>query len=276
MLKQLTHPNIVRVWDFFVPPSGGAEIVMSFWTQGSVKHQLKEFGALKVVTLRKYAMQILTGIRFLHSCYVLHRDIKPENVLVNACGVVALTDFGLAAHVESEDNYDYVSMLALDERSATGASNPPESESPVAGVRPKTQQPIGTPPFISPRIGFLGLIKGGSPQSDLWAFGCTMLEMATAHLPWSGDRTHWAVGSRRPWTVENYFVAMGMWINAGLCPLDARDPVGELAWDAAAAAATAALDDGTTSFVRACFGAEAARFGDAEAEHVTARALLEH
>ena len=39
---------------------------------------------------------ILTGLEYLHKCWILHRDLKPNNLLVNRKGVVKLGDFGLA------------------------------------------------------------------------------------------------------------------------------------------------------------------------------------
>ena len=45
-------------------------------------------------------MQILRGLKYIHSANVLHRDLKPSNLLVNSNCDLALCDFGLARGFE--------------------------------------------------------------------------------------------------------------------------------------------------------------------------------
>ncbi|KAL7420886.1 cyclin-dependent protein kinase [Cryptotrichosporon argae] len=51
---------------------------------------------LPSTTTRRLLHQLLTGLHFLHSNFVLHRDLKPANILVTAQGVVKIGDLGLA------------------------------------------------------------------------------------------------------------------------------------------------------------------------------------
>ena len=48
------------------------------------------------MTLRRLLHQLLAGVHFLHSNFVLHRDLKPANILVTSAGVVKIGDLGLA------------------------------------------------------------------------------------------------------------------------------------------------------------------------------------
>ena len=41
-------------------------------------------------------MQILRGLKYVHSANVLHRDLKPSNLLLNATCDLKICDFGLA------------------------------------------------------------------------------------------------------------------------------------------------------------------------------------
>lgn len=46
--------------------------------------------------IKCYMQQMLEGIAYCHSQFVLHRDLKPGNMLVSSDGILKLTDFGLA------------------------------------------------------------------------------------------------------------------------------------------------------------------------------------
>ena len=41
-------------------------------------------------------MQILRGLKYIHSANVLHRDLKPSNILLNSNCDLKICDFGLA------------------------------------------------------------------------------------------------------------------------------------------------------------------------------------
>jgi mitogen-activated protein kinase 1/3 len=41
-------------------------------------------------------LQVLKGLKYVHTANVLHRDLKPSNLLLNASCDLKICDFGLA------------------------------------------------------------------------------------------------------------------------------------------------------------------------------------
>ena len=184
ILKQLGHKNIVRVWDFhYDSVEMTADIVMSYWTQGSVAHQINEFGSLPMYTVRKYSIQILAGLGYLHNCQIVHKDMKPQNILADTTGSVALTDFGLSSCVDAASDTNI--------------------------------ETAGSPPYMSPMVVTTG---HHTVQSDLWAYGCCLLNMATAKMGWSGAKFDGPPGDG--WGPSAYMYAAGKAVETGQHPLN--------------------------------------------------------
>lgn len=45
--------------------------------------------------IKNLAGQILAGVHFLHTNYVMHRDLKPDNMMIGDDGTLKLIDFGM-------------------------------------------------------------------------------------------------------------------------------------------------------------------------------------
>ncbi|KAG2267334.1 hypothetical protein Bca52824_061889 [Brassica carinata] len=100
------------------------------------------------------AKTILLGLEYVHNSKgIAHCDVKGRNVLVGVNGEAKIADFGCAKRVE------------------------PELTEPVRG----------TPAFMAPEVA-RGERQG--KESDIWALGCTVIEMVTGSPPWvGGDST---------------------------------------------------------------------------------------
>mmetsp|Transcript_36029 Transcript_36029/g.32403 ORF Transcript_36029/g.32403 Transcript_36029/m.32403 type:complete len:123 (+) Transcript_36029:1763-2131(+) len=118
---------------------------------GNIPDILSKFGALNQKTIRRYAKQILEGLDYLHTNKVIHKDIKGSNILVDADGTVKLADFGCSLEVER-------TLTIL---------NSNKSDNPLKG----------SVPWMAPEVASETV---DARRSDIWSFGCTILEMATA------------------------------------------------------------------------------------------------
>ena len=86
ILKQVKHPNIVKLFDVKVKKDY-IYLVMEYCNGGSLSNALnsyiKSFGVPFSEEIVRYLMkQILSGVECLHKHGVIHRDLKLENILL--------------------------------------------------------------------------------------------------------------------------------------------------------------------------------------------------
>jgi len=96
ILKQLQHPNIVKLIDVDHTPET-LTLVFEFIDR-DLKMYLDSFGAdgLPMPTVESFLRQLLQAVAFCHEHRILHRDLKPQNLLISSTGTLKLADFGLA------------------------------------------------------------------------------------------------------------------------------------------------------------------------------------
>ncbi|KAM4710640.1 mitogen-activated protein kinase kinase kinase 2 isoform 2-T2 [Anableps anableps] len=154
LLKNLCHERIVQYYGCL---RDGTERTLSIFMEhmpgGSIKDQLKSYGALTENVTRRYTRQILEGVSYLHSNMIVHRDIKGANILRDSVGNVKLGDFGASRRLQT---------ICL---SGTG----------IKSV-------TGTPYWMSPEV-ISG--EGYGRKADIWSVGCTVVEMLTQRPPWA-------------------------------------------------------------------------------------------
>ncbi|KAL0478522.1 hypothetical protein AKO1_004395 [Acrasis kona] len=149
VMKQLKHENIVQYLGVD-RDQDTLYIFLELVAGGSIASLLGVFKMFHESVVRLYIRQILMGLSYLHSHQIVHRDIKAANILVNHNGVVKLADFG------------HSKVL-----------NPNESQA-NKSIR-------GTPMWMAPEV--IRENKHGK-WSDIWALGCTLIEMITGDYPW--------------------------------------------------------------------------------------------
>jgi len=147
--QSLRHPNIVSFLGHDYTEHS-LFIYLEFVPGGSMSSLLSEFGALEGNVLRKATQGMLQGLDFLHtrSPPVVHRDLKGANLLVSVDMSVKLADFGC-------------SKWSSDTKSFTT---------------------LGSVPWMAPEV--IMQSEGYGRKADIWSFGCTVIEMASAEKPW--------------------------------------------------------------------------------------------
>ncbi len=100
LMAQLSHPNIVAVYDVGTQKDAiGISrpfIVMQFMAGRSLQSMVRTYGAPPPNRLVGITISILRALECAHEKGVIHRDVKPANVLQDENGVCKLCDFGVA------------------------------------------------------------------------------------------------------------------------------------------------------------------------------------
>ena len=81
ILKNLDHPNIMKLYEFYVDKKN-FYIISEFFDQGDLLTKLEKLGSMNQIVVKFIMEQIFNAIAYLHSKGVLHGDIKLENVML--------------------------------------------------------------------------------------------------------------------------------------------------------------------------------------------------
>ncbi len=100
LLATLSHPNLPRVSDYFIEPTGRQYLVMDFIEgQDLTDMIINRRTPLSEAQALQWMIQICEAVAYLHSQRphpIIHRDIKPPNIKITPDGRAVLVDFGIA------------------------------------------------------------------------------------------------------------------------------------------------------------------------------------
>jgi serine/threonine protein kinase/tetratricopeptide (TPR) repeat protein len=99
ILARFSHPNIARLLDAGVSPTGLPYLVLEY-IEGKPIDVWCDERELDVDERLALFQQILGAVAHAHASFIVHRDLKPLNILVKADGTVKLLDFGIAKMLE--------------------------------------------------------------------------------------------------------------------------------------------------------------------------------
>ncbi|XP_050369023.1 LOW QUALITY PROTEIN: mitogen-activated protein kinase kinase kinase 18-like [Argentina anserina] len=152
-LSKLSSPHVVKYLGCDVSNEQNEpmyNLFMEYVPGGTLSDVIRRQGKqLEEGVIRSYTQQIVQGLEYLHSNGLAHCDIKSQNILVaEESGKIKIADLGCAKLVH---------------------------EAPTSPFS-------GTPVFMAPEVA-RGEEQGF--EADIWALGCTLIEMATGgSSPW--------------------------------------------------------------------------------------------
>ena len=148
-LKQLYHPNIIQMYDYF-EIEGHLFLIFELCNNINLYDDIIKNGIMNEKKFLSVSRQICDGLEYSHNQKIAHLDIKPQNILFDIYNRPKISDFGLSQkHFLFNDN------------------------------------PIqGTLAFISPE---LLMTKNKNDINiflcDVWSLGVTFFYMITGKLP---------------------------------------------------------------------------------------------
>src|SRR3989454_1369331 len=154
-LAQLSHPNIVAVYDVG-EVDGSPFIVMEYLAGGSLKQKIEGTGPLKTGEAVRVAVDVANGLAFAHSKGIIHADLKPSNILFDSNDHAKVVDFGIARTPQEDADTPQLfatAMYVAPERVEGKSAN---QTSDVYGLGLLLYEMlIGKPPFTSTNAAVL-------------------------------------------------------------------------------------------------------------------------
>jgi len=147
-IAQLTHPNIVTLYDAGTSESGPYLVLELL--KGQTLHEAMRRGRMELSQALEIAIEIAWALDHAHAAGVVHRDLKPANVFVCSSGAIKVLDFGIASVLGGGD------------------------------VRA-----VGTPAYMAPEQWRQGQ---QDPRTDVFSAAAILCELVTGKLPYRVTR----------------------------------------------------------------------------------------
>jgi serine/threonine-protein kinase len=165
LASAIEHPNVCAIYE--VGESGEEAYIVMQYVPGQSLDRLIHRGPANLQLVLSVGIQIADGLQAAHSLGIFHRDLKPQNVMLTDGGLVKILDFGLARRLHPEDASFDPSKPGLAKDASIAATYTARG---------------GTIRYMAPEQFVTGQ---SSVQSDVWALGVILYELASGRHPFA-------------------------------------------------------------------------------------------
>ena len=156
ILKTLSHPNIVKIYEFFDTPLN-YYIVTEFCKKGELFAYIKNEYNERQLSVLFY--QVFSGLVYLHEKKILHRDLKLENIMVSE----------IERDIVTEEEYFWIKIIDF------GTAKIFEKNRVERAV-------IGSSYYIAPEV----LNQSYNEKCDTWSIGVILYMTLVGSAPFDG------------------------------------------------------------------------------------------
>jgi RNA polymerase sigma factor (sigma-70 family) len=153
-IARLRHPNIVGTQGLG-RTTGGAYFIVMDLVSGPNLDQVSRTRPILIDEAVRWAIETCDALEHAHEEGIIHCDLKPANLLLDGCGRIRVTDFGLARSLTEH--------------------------------MPWTAEVEGTAPFMAPEQ----VSRCWGPideRTDVYGIGAVLYTLLTGRAPWIGRR----------------------------------------------------------------------------------------
>lgn len=152
-LKSLDHPNILRLYDYFVWEKTNLVLILEKCSGGDLNEVINDPDGVWTLSKKRDLMRnILSGLLCCIDKDIAHRDIKPGNILIDKYMRAKVADFGLSHYAAKSELTDV----------KCGSGN-----------------------YAAPEMFEDNLYD--PYKADVWSLGVTFYELIFRKLPWDED-----------------------------------------------------------------------------------------
>jgi WNK lysine deficient protein kinase len=146
ILRLVNHENILKMYTYWYNMEKKELIIITQLLSHTLKNFIQEYYKfIKLKHIKNWSIQILKGLKYLHSNNIIHRDLKLNNIFIHSdTSQICIGDFGSSTNIN-------------------------------------TNSCVGTPEYMPPEI----YEEDYDNKVDIYAFGMCILEMLTNEIPYS-------------------------------------------------------------------------------------------